>query len=550
MNAPPTFLDLFSNPILRRYWRSRARPGRIAITIVITLILAAFITAISYLPLRNRGNFSEAEAARAAFIPLLFLQANILLLFGTGAVGAGILKEMDEGMVEYQRLTPLSPLTKVLGYLFGLPARQYVAFAVTAIFSAFSIVVGQIPFKAWGSVYLALFSSTLLYHLLALVTGQLIKSRWRAGLTSIGLVLLLNLVVPRLAGFGFALFSHLTAVPVVQKHIADLVPKWRPQGVPERLLNFPDVPFFGLEMSHLQFVLVVQATLIVTFIVMLVRRWRDEESHLLGKGYAVCFLAWLQTLLVGNLLPVLERGRVFTELLESRLELSRNFRRMSGFAEAQLITVLYGVLGILVLIPIISCISPKESIQMLELRRAKKFERRWIPPFADGSSSAVFVWLAAGIFGAAWAFVAQRIFTSPAYGAPGFPAAGWAVFIGITTVVAAIFHFLMEAYGRRAAWFLLFIVGCVPLLSGLIMFATSSRWIDTASYIIAISPLSAAWQPVQWLQHMRIANDATAAQNAEVDFGPFILFCGIHLVLCVILFIGWRKQRRLRAKRA
>src|SRR5829696_5253943 len=203
-HAPPSALNLFANPIFHRYRRSQMRPVRLGVTIVLTLVLAGFLAAMAYLPLHYHGRFTPQDAARVVFLPVLVYQAIVLMFFGTAAIGTGILRETEEGMVEYQRLTPLSPLTKVLGYLFGLPVRQYVAVGITAIFTGFSIVVGRIPFEAWGSVYLVLFTSTILYHLLALMTGQIIKSRWRAGLISLGLVLFLNLVLPRLADFGFA----------------------------------------------------------------------------------------------------------------------------------------------------------------------------------------------------------------------------------------------------------------------------------------------------------------------------------------------------------
>lgn len=245
MNAPPTALNLFGNPILRRYRRSQMRPVRLGVTIVITLVIAGFIATMAYLPLRYRAGWTEVDAARTAFVPLLIYQVIILAVFGTAAIGGGILRESEEGMIEYQRLTPLSPLAKVFGYLFGLPIRQYVAFGITAIFSAFSIIVGRIPFEAWGSIYLVLFTSTLLYHLLGLMTGLIIRSRWRAGLIALGLVFLLNLILPRLAEFGFVMFSHLSVWPVLGAYFTDFIPAAAVSSSPwGRQISVPDVPFW------------------------------------------------------------------------------------------------------------------------------------------------------------------------------------------------------------------------------------------------------------------------------------------------------------------
>ena len=48
--------------------------------------------------------------------------------------------ERDEGVIDYQRLIPMSPLSKVLGYLFGLPVREYVMFLATLPFTGWALV--------------------------------------------------------------------------------------------------------------------------------------------------------------------------------------------------------------------------------------------------------------------------------------------------------------------------------------------------------------------------------------------------------------------------
>ncbi len=548
-HAPPSALNILGNPILRRYRRSQMRPVRLGVTIVLTLVIVGFIASMAFLPLRYRGQLSAADAARVIFLPVLVYQAIVLMILGTTAVGAGILRESEEGMIEYQRLTPLSPLSKVFGYLFGLPIRQYVAFAITTLFSAFAIVVGRIPFEAWGSVYLVLFTSTILYHLLALMTGQIIKSRWRAGLISLGLVLVLNLVLPRLADFGFAMFSHLTIWPVVSDHLNDLIPAARgPFSSTAMKLGNSEVSFWNFQLSHFTFSLIAQGTLLVTFIVMLVRRWRDEQAHLLGKGYAVGFLLWLQIILLGNVLPMIERGRVLTGMLPKSGEMARALKGLPGFLEARVLTLIYGVITFLLLLPVISCMTPRDSTQMIAFRRRKKFGQRWIPWFDDGATAAPFVWLAAACSGAGWSVFVERLFTSSAFEGRGFPVEGWAVFIGVVFVTAAIFHFLLEAYSRRVAWMTLFLAGFVPLFTSLVLISISGDWAETARYLVGFSPLSAPWQPLQWLEHSEVTKIPGRPEQAWV--GPFAAFSALHVGVFVLLFFAWRRQRRLRETRA
>jgi len=543
MSEPPSAANLPGNPILRRYWRSRLRPVRLGITIVMALVIAGFIATLSYLPLRYRGNLSGADAARAAFLPLLILQAVLVMFAGTGAVGAGILQEAEEGMIEYQRLTPLSPLAKVLGYLFGLPARQYVSFAVTAIFSALSVIMGQIPLKAWGAVYLVFFSSAILYHLLALITGLVIKSRWRAGVISLGFVLLLNFVLPNLANFGFIVFSHLTIRPVIMANFIDLTPHWRGMlGSVPQTISSPSVLFFGLNVSHLAFSLIVQGSLILTFVVILVRRWRDEQAHLLGKCYAVSFLIWIQVILLGNVLPLLERGSFISGVLGRRGIIMPDVISISGRYEARALGIIYGVISLLLMMPVISCITPREDTQMIAFRRRKKFVQSHIPWLSDGATAAPFAWIAAGISGVAWAIVARHLLTLPAFEGTGFPVSAWAIFTGVILVVGALFHFLIETAGRRAAWVAVFLAGFIPLFTSLVLISIHNRYFNAAQYIVALSALSAPWQPFQWISQL--------ANGDAGSFGPLALFLGVHLGLCALASIAWRRRRRERDARA
>ena len=102
--APP----LGPNPIFRRYVRSRLRPRRWASASHhpdargISLFQLPHLRALP-------GDLPEiADAERAPLMPLLVLQALILFFLGTGQVAGGITGEADEGMLDYQRLTPLT----------------------------------------------------------------------------------------------------------------------------------------------------------------------------------------------------------------------------------------------------------------------------------------------------------------------------------------------------------------------------------------------------------------------------------------------------------
>ncbi len=77
---------------------------------------------------------SNVDAYRAAFLPMFLIQVVLMMFIGTGSVTAGISQEYEDGMVDYHRLTPMTPMAKIVGYLFGLPIREWFLFAVTSVF--------------------------------------------------------------------------------------------------------------------------------------------------------------------------------------------------------------------------------------------------------------------------------------------------------------------------------------------------------------------------------------------------------------------------------
>src|SRR5690606_12803963 len=137
-------------------------------------------------------------AARSIWIPLLVIQGLILMIKGTGSVSAGLIQDKIDQTLDYQRLTPVSPLRNLVGYLFGLPALEYALFALTLPHLAFVVVVGQIPVATVLSVYCSFFVCVILYHMTGIAAGMVMR-RWILGyVLSIVLVLVVNMILPSL----------------------------------------------------------------------------------------------------------------------------------------------------------------------------------------------------------------------------------------------------------------------------------------------------------------------------------------------------------------
>jgi hypothetical protein len=65
--------NIWQNPIFRRYCQSRLRPRGIGITLLIVLLLAGFITAITS-SFGLRGTLTASDTARIGAIVLLVFQ--------------------------------------------------------------------------------------------------------------------------------------------------------------------------------------------------------------------------------------------------------------------------------------------------------------------------------------------------------------------------------------------------------------------------------------------------------------------------------------------
>ena len=297
---------IWTNPLIIRYIRSRLRLKRALGWVLGVFILSSFLFFTTYLTAINRELMSARDAARSVLLPLFFIQSFLLMLMGTGSVASGLVQDKIGGTLDYERLTPMSPLAKIIGYLFGLPIREYLLFAITLPYTIFCLWVGDIPFSSFASVYVIFFTSVILYHLTGM-TAAMVSRKWRftARLTQ-GLVILLYFALPQFSHLGLYAFQYLTVRPVV---FAELIPLL-PQNILEGnggITILQSVPFFQWKFSSFAFSLILQGLLIVTLGLMSYRKWRDQNRHALGKSFGLGMFAVIAVMILGNLWPFLTR---------------------------------------------------------------------------------------------------------------------------------------------------------------------------------------------------------------------------------------------------
>ena len=484
---------VWKNPIFRRYCQSRLRPGALGVGLLVTVLIAGFIVTLVH-SIGVREHMKPSDAARLGIIPLLVWQGLILFVFGTAQVAGGMTAERDEGVIDYQRLIPMSALSKVFGYLFGLPVREYVLFLASLPFTAWSLWRGEVAWTVWLPLYAVVFTSTLLYHFTGLVTGTVVRNRRWAFLFSISVVFALYTVIPQTAKFGLVFFKYLTVTPVFEESLTGILPSSAASvaRLAERLI--PTVKFFGLDFSEAVFTAFSQGGLIITFIIMLCRKWRRAEAHLLGKLWATGFFIWIQILLLGNALPLIDPGNLFpSRAFAGMFQIARQ-RNWTNWTpqpmEAVAMSGIYGLVTLGLIFILAGIITPSRENQVRGWRRARKQGASSLPRLSDASTAfwAVLVMAIAGAAG--WFLFTRALVESRWFPGHEVPLLTFGYFAAVMLAGGVGFQALLEAKGGRVIGLVTIFVGIVPVMAGVVLAAISDRMIPLASWLNGISPVS------------------------------------------------------------
>jgi len=314
------------NPLIQRGFRERLRPknllasGIFSLIVTTTLYLSCFFDGMQIvIPAQDPPSgvaelaFNPVNGAREAFTALLILHGFFVMFLGTGRVASVTAEEKESGLLDYQRMTPMPPLSKIFGYLFGLPAREYFLFLVTLPFLFHCVIVGKLPFWNILHLYAVFFCSVLLYHLTAHVIGLVVPkpraASWVARLAVLGLYIFL----PILGQAGVSFLSFLTLLPT---YFGKILPHLLAEGT-DKLGRFEgqavqfwqEVPFFNLTLSPTTFTFVMQGLIILSLFLASYRKWRLDSLPAFSKPMGLALFATLQVLLLGSLWPFFTDGQ-------------------------------------------------------------------------------------------------------------------------------------------------------------------------------------------------------------------------------------------------
>jgi hypothetical protein len=425
--------DWLDNPIFVKHLRSRLRRQPLISSLVVALVLCLCIA---------WGGFQlDAFSSGGAFGTLFALQAIILAIMGSTQVGTSVASARASGILDFHRVSPLSPTELVLGFFFGAPIREYVLLACTLPFSFLCLAMGSPDFRGLVQLMIVLVATSWVLHGLSLLNALVLKRQ--VGMRGVvGLLIFLGMFGGRfLTGFGRV------------ANLVDLEPR---------------LSFFGVSLPWLAVVLLYQAPLIFFLFLASRRKMDSERQHPFSKLQAVAAMGALGVLLCGGIWDMVD---------------------YEGLA----LVVMYVLVVIGLLLTVM--VTPTQAEYYKGLWRASKQGRSRLSFWDDLALNRLFLVVVCALI-----LVTATISMDRLAGDAGL-IAGWVrkafpLAIANGVLVVAYFglahQFFLLWFGRRGTNVLalfLFLIWVVPLLAGTIILFANFASYGPSQIVYALSPI-------------------------------------------------------------
>lgn len=536
--------NVFNNPIFIMNCRRKLRKKQAMAWGVISFTISAFLFSSVYIAAIERG-VSKSLAAKGSILPLLIFQGILLMLLGTGNVASGIALERDAGTLNFQRMTPMSALSKMLGYLFGLPSRQYLMFLTTLPFLFAAIWISGISIIKVLHFYLVFFTTVCLYHMIGMVSGMIAARARRVGTLAMVAILILYWGMPQLSAFGLTFFGFITIIPTFKSILASelamgtgIAQKAAALGVVQ---TGQELQFFTMHIHPTVYTLVVQGVLLLTCSLIVLRKWHREDNHSLSKGYAIALFVWVQFFSIGSLWPFLTQKNKFLGILKG----------IGGLSPSMYFNVLLfafftfsGILGLWLLY----IVTPSWFGFIKGLRRAKKYKQERIPIHSDAASGmrvAIFFSVIVSVtyvilirLGAEFGNTFEHV---------GLFAKWCLIPLFFASLLIGL-QSLCERLGRKGFLFSLFFLWIVPAFIGVIV-AAAFRLDVLGAYILTIQPIASLVYIVALLNTTELVT--TVGKMKKLQHLPTLAYLSVclHFLIAVVsVVLLYRKTRAVRAE--
>ena len=550
------------NPLILKGIRENLRLKHLVAAGLFSLIVCSTLYLTAYLngsegkwdrdPITNdwvKSESSPVNGARNAFTFLLALQGFYLMFLGTGRVASITAEERESGLLDYQRMTPMNPLSKIAGYIFGIPAREYYMFFFTLPFLGHAILVGKLPLANIIQLYSVFFCSVILYHLTAHAVGLVVPKPRAASWVSRIVVLGLYVVLPGLGQAGISFLSFLTILPT---YFGKILPILQREGIEQisrmdyksNFVEFwQDVPFFDLTISPTTFTFLMQGLLILTLLVTGYRKWKNQSLPALSKASAFVIFFIFQFLLLGCLWTFFDKGEA-SGLIGQEFSANSFKGSEDNMIEGLILVIsIFFSLSLLFILCLVNICCPNRHLYLKGIQRVAKFNLPRIPRTADESSGLGIV-LILGLI---------TLFTYSALINLALNSDFWVLgssFLSLCIIPAAtLFLTICYLQASREQWFNLGFWGFIgllwitPLLASLVLgVGWGEENIGVILKLLAINPLSII--PLHWVSEnsemIGLPQNLSQDFNSAIWFG--LLIAGLFAIILQVRLFYLRKK--------
>jgi hypothetical protein len=416
-------LESFDNPIFIKHARSRLRRQALAAGAVVVVVLCMCIVWAGY--------ENDALLNGRAFEWLLILQGVIIIIMGASQVSAAVGGARQSGILDFHRVSPLTPTELTLGFFFGAPIREYLLFACTLPFATLFIAYGVPTVHRFIELTIFLVAIAWVFHGLALLNALIMKGQ-RSARGAVGVVVFFVIIFINSLRMG-------RIFPSVGLFDEDA-----------------RLTFFKASLPWLTVVLIYVGALLFFIYLAARRRMGEERIHPFSKPQAIAALTALSVLLLGGIWQ----------------------REKNGVLE---IVVLY--LLVVAALLVLLMVTPTKAEYLKGLWRAKRQGRANLSWWDDLSLNRVMLAISCAIILVA-ATIGRSVLQDETSGPNAFRRSGGNYPLAIATGVLVVAYFGLAVqyfvlrFGRRGVTYFalfLFLAWLVPLVTGTILAMASFR---------------------------------------------------------------------------
>lgn len=462
------------NPILVKHIRSRLREQ--------ALITSMVVLALINLCLGYAGYQLDWYKSGMVAGCIVAMQIVILGVMGAAQVNGSVNGARASGILDFHRVSPMTPTELTLGFFFGAPIREYALFLATIPFTAICMGFGVPSFRGFVQLMIVVLTSSWVIHGVMILNGLISRAKNPTG-GAVGVVV-----------FVIFFFSWLVMGAQYSVNVVE---------------GDHRMSFFGFSLPWLPVVLLYQAAILFFLLLAATRKMESQRLHPLSRPQAIVAMLTFSTLTLGGIW------------------------QKDGYEIYQVASLYLLATPALLLIMMVT---PSQSEYTKGLYRAQKYGIARLPWWDDLSVNWLCVVILAGIVLAAGTIAATAAAGAPAPWLANRPKGPYPLALAAAVLVVAYFGFALQYFRLRFArrggmlfGLFLFVIWLVPLLVGWVQaVAASPASNETTSYpIIALSPLAGlamiitiADQPV-----------VTSVQAAAIT--PILLFTFVFNYLLV-----------------